>query len=117
MMEIPFIQMGDLHIATPFKNLPQTISQRRRQDIMEAFKAALDMAKARRIPLLFITGDMFENDYITRPVIAEISRLLGTLPRYAYFSSRLATMIMCITVHSILTGHGLPTYTYSLSQP
>lgn len=79
-MEIPFIQMGDLHIATPFKNLPQTISQRRREDIMEAFKAALDMAKARRIPLLFITGDMFENDYITRPVIAEISRLLGTLP-------------------------------------
>ncbi|MDK2902985.1 MAG: repair protein SbcD/Mre11 [Clostridiales bacterium] len=73
-MQIPFMQIGDLHIATPFKSLPSFIARQRRQDIIDTLKAVLKMAEDQHIPLLFITGDLFENEYITRPVIADISR-------------------------------------------
>lgn len=86
-MQIPFIQIGDLHIATPFKSLPSSIARQRRQDIIDTLKAVLKMAEDQHIPLLFITGDLFENEYITRPVIADISRSFAGVAETRIFIS------------------------------
>ncbi|MDK2991499.1 MAG: repair protein SbcD/Mre11 [Clostridiales bacterium] len=86
-MQIPFMQIGDLHIAAPFKGLPSFIARQRRQDIIDALKTVLKMAKDQHIPLLFITGDLFENEYITRPIIAYISRSFASATETRIFIS------------------------------
>lgn len=87
MLSIPFMQLGDLHISTPFKGISPSAGYMRRQELIGALKSAVEIIKSNNIPILFITGDLYENNYITQPTIVEISRLLASIPNTSVFIS------------------------------
>ena len=72
-----FVQVSDVHFDMPFT----TISQRtdmgieRRLDQRRAFKKVIEFVKNNNVDFLFITGDLYEQEYIKQSTIDYINNL------------------------------------------
>ena len=72
-----FVQVSDVHFDMPFT----TISQRadmgieRRLDQRRAFKKMIEFVKNNNVDFLFITGDLYEQEYIKQSTIDYINNL------------------------------------------
>ena len=72
-----FVQVSDVHFDMPFT----TISQRtdmgieRRLDQRRAFKKVIEFVKNNNVDFLFITGDLYEQEYIKQSTIDFINEL------------------------------------------
>ena len=70
---VKILHCGDLHLDSPFSRLPLEKSERRRTELRETFLQVMRMVREEKIPLVLISGDLFDNDYATGTT-AEILR-------------------------------------------
>ncbi|QUI20846.1 DNA repair exonuclease [Vallitalea pronyensis] len=70
-----FIHTGDVHIGMEFKqaSFGSTFAKKRRYEIKETFYRILHRAMETEVDFLFISGDLFEDDYVTMGDLKEIS--------------------------------------------
>lgn len=77
-----FIHIADMHFDTPFRLLSDrsNLGEIRRLDQRKAFKKMIEYIKQNEIPYLFITGDLYDNDYIRESTIQYINNLFKEIP-------------------------------------
>ena len=82
-----FIHMADMHLDSPFINLSQkdTLGDSRRLKQREALKKIIDYIKENNIEFLFISGDLYENQYIKKSTIEYINNLFKEIPETKIF--------------------------------
>ncbi|MTI49631.1 MAG: DNA repair exonuclease [Firmicutes bacterium] len=73
-MGISFIHTGDLHLGLQFENasFSSEFANIRRREIWETFERIINRANERKIDLLLISGDLFEEEYCS---IGDIKRI------------------------------------------
>jgi len=84
-----FVHIADIHFDSPFTFLKTNgqLNDYRKKDHREAFKRVIEYIQKNRIPLLFISGDLYENEYITKSTIEFINNLFKTIPETKIFIS------------------------------
>jgi len=63
--------MADMHFDMPFTSLEnyKNLGDQRRLEQREIFKKAIEIIKQNNIPYLFISGDLYENEYVKESTI------------------------------------------------
>ena len=84
-----FIHMADVHFDSPFTVLASrnNLANIRRLEQREAFKKTIEYIKVEKIPFLFISGDLYEQEYIRESTIEYINNLFKTIPETRIFIS------------------------------
>jgi len=84
-----FIHMADVHFDSPFTVLTdkRDFGTKRRLEQREAFKKAIEYISKKKIPYLFIAGDLYDQDYIRESTIEFINNLFKTIPDTKIFIS------------------------------
>jgi DNA repair exonuclease SbcCD nuclease subunit len=80
MKQVTFIHTSDIHLDMPFSSLGnEEIATQRRQELLDALFSILDVAKLQNVNLLFISGDLFEHDYVKKSTILSIKNKFSEL--------------------------------------
>ena len=84
-----FVHMADIHFDTPFRVLAskKDLADKRRLEQREAFTRAIEYVKENNIPFLFISGDLYEQEYIRESTIVFINNLFKEIPNTKIFIS------------------------------
>ena len=77
-----FIHMADMHFDVPFTGLSQkgNLGDMRRLEQRNVFNKAIEYIKQEKIPFLFISGDLYEHEYVRQSTIEFINSLFETIP-------------------------------------
>ena len=74
---------ADIHLDSPFSLVSPNEAERRRTELRAAFTSALMFARQQKTELFFISGDLFDCDYVTRDtkemLVSEFSKMPETL--------------------------------------
>ena len=84
-----FIHMADMHFDSPFVNLSQidTLGDLKRLEQRKAFKKIIEYIKENHIEYFFISGDLYENQYIKQSTIEYMNNLFKEIPNTKIFIS------------------------------
>ena len=84
-----FAHMADIHLDSPFRvlALKDDLADKRRLEQREAFRKGIEYVKKENIPFLFISGDLYEQEYIRESTIEFINNLFKTIPNTKIFIS------------------------------
>ena len=84
-----FVHIADMHFDMPFTllSLRAGMGEERRIDQRKVFKKMIDYVKENNIPFLFISGDLYEHEYIRESTIQYINNLFGEIPNTRIFIS------------------------------
>lgn len=71
-----FVHIADMHFDVPFTTLnKKELGNIRRLDQRKALKKVIDYIKQNNIPYLFISGDLYEHEYVKQSTIEYINNL------------------------------------------
>ncbi len=72
-----FVHIADIHFDAPFKTITDRaeLGQIRRIEQKEAFKNVIEFIKENNVDYLFISGDLYEQEYIKKSTIKYINEL------------------------------------------
>ena len=76
---IKILHSGDIHLDSPFSQLPPAKSEVRRNELRGTFTSLMTFARTENVDLMLIAGDMFDNDFVTRETLALIISEIGKL--------------------------------------
>lgn len=84
-----FIHMADMHFDVPFTvlNTRSNLGEKRRLEQREAFKKVIEYIKSNEIEYLFISGDLYEHQYIRETTIQYINSLFVEIPNTKIYIS------------------------------
>jgi DNA repair exonuclease SbcCD nuclease subunit len=79
---IKILHTGDLHLGMSFagSKLPAGVGRIRRQELWETFDRIIQTAKAEKVDILLIAGDLFEYNYCTAADILRINDRFAKIP-------------------------------------
>lgn len=77
-----FVHIGDVHFDVPFSTITERsdFGDERRLEQRKGFKQVIDFIKDKNVEYLFISGDLFENDYVRKSTIEYINNLFKMIP-------------------------------------
>lgn len=76
-----FVHIADIHFDMPFTVLNKNdLAENRRLDQRKVFKKVIDYIKENNIEMLFITGDLYENEYVRKSTIEYINDCFKQIP-------------------------------------
>ena len=76
-----FIHIADIHLDMPFTVLSKNgLSEQRRLEQRNAFNKMIKYIKDNNIENLFITGDLYENEYVRKSTIEYINNCFKQIP-------------------------------------
>ena len=84
-----FIHMADMHFDAPFSSLAEIkdLGNVRRLEQRSVFKKVINYIKENSIKYLFISGDLYENEYVKKSTIIYINDLFKEIPNTEIFIS------------------------------
>lgn len=84
-----FIHIADMHFDTPFTFLgeQENLGDVRRLEQRQVFQKMINYIKEKEIPYLFISGDLYEQNYVKKTTIEYINNLFKTIPNTKIFIS------------------------------
>jgi DNA repair exonuclease SbcCD nuclease subunit len=80
MGRITVLHTADLHLGTSFKGLPPKVGRQRRKDLMQTLTKITEMCRQHQVDLLLISGDLWEQDYVTRPLVDFVADQFRRIP-------------------------------------
>ena len=77
-----FVHIADMHFDSPFTNLSdkEGLGDKMRFEQRRAFKEVIEYIQKNEIPYLFISGDLYEHNYIRKSTIEYINNLFKEIP-------------------------------------
>ena len=77
-----FIHIADMHLDSPFANLSEKeqMGEKRRLEQRQVFKKIIDYIIEKEIDMLFIAGDLYEQNYIKKSTIEYINEQFKRIP-------------------------------------
>ena len=84
-----FIHIADMHFDAPFSSLAEikNLGNIRRLEQRNVFKKVINYIKENEIKYLFISGDLYENEYVKKSTIIYINDLFKEIPNTKIFIS------------------------------
>jgi len=84
-----FVHIADMHFDSPFINLSQRelFGDLRRLEQRKVFKKAIEYIKNNKVKYLFISGDLYETQYVKQSTIEFINNLFTEIPDTRIFIS------------------------------
>ena len=84
-----FIHIADMHFDAPFSSLAEikNLGNVRRLEQRNVFKKVINYIKENEIKYLFISGDLYENEYTKKSTIIYINDLFKEIPDTKIFIS------------------------------
>ena len=84
-----FIHIADMHFDRPFVNLSDKgiMGDMRRIEQRKVLKKVIEYIKENEIKYLFISGDLYENEYVKESTIEYINNLFKEIPETSIFIS------------------------------
>ena len=84
-----FIHIADMHFDSPFTILStrEELGDRRRLEQRQIFSKIIEYIKKEKIEYLFISGDLYEHQYIRKTTIEYINNLFKEIPETKIFIS------------------------------
>lgn len=84
-----FVHLADMHFDAPFTVLSQKagLGDLRRIEQRQVFKKIIDYIKQESIPYLFISGDLYEHQYVKQSTINYINECFKEIPETKVFIS------------------------------
>ena len=97
-MSIKVVHTADVHIGMRFENASFSgdFSKIRHDEIKETFYNIIKYTKETCADFLIVAGDLFENDYVKRSDLKELSRYCGGLQSAVKHYSRTKVVIASI---------------------
>ena len=86
-MSVRIFHCADLHLDSPFSLVSPSKAEQRRIELRSAFTSALMIAKQQQTQLFFMSGDLFDSEYVTRDTAELIISELGAFPSCRFFIS------------------------------
>ncbi|MTI94005.1 MAG: DNA repair exonuclease [Firmicutes bacterium] len=81
METLTFVHCADLHLGTAFKGIDPKIGRERRKELMLSLAAIVDICQRQQADVLFIAGDLWQQEYVTRPLVEFISDQFRRIPQ------------------------------------
>ena len=77
-----FVHLADMHFDIPFTSLSnrEDLGEKRRLEQRKIFKKAIDYIKENNIEYFFISGDLYEHEYVKKSTIEYIANLFRQIP-------------------------------------
>ncbi len=84
-----FAHIADMHFDAPFISLNsrENLGEKRRMEQRNSFRKMIEYIKENRIEYLFISGDLYEQEYVKRSTIDFISKCFDEIPDTKVFIS------------------------------
>ncbi len=84
-----FVHVADMHFDAPFISLNsrENLGEKRRMEQRNSFRKMIDYIKDNKIGYLFISGDLYEQEYVKRSTIEFISKCFDEIPNTKIFIS------------------------------
>ena len=85
--EVKFLQTGDIHLETSFKDMGFSLemARRRRNELKEVFSRIIKVAKEERVDIILITGDLFEHQSSTKSLMRFLQKKFCRIPQIKIF--------------------------------
>ena len=82
-----FVHIADMHFDSPFVNLSDKdiLGDLRRLEQRKIFKKVIDYIKEHKIEYFFISGDLYEQEYVKQSTIEYINNLFKEIPETKIF--------------------------------
>ncbi len=81
-----FVHIADVHFDRPFTVLEEKgFSEIRRLEQRNAFRKVIEYIKINNIPYLFISGDLYEIEYVKQSTIEYINKMFNEIPETKIF--------------------------------
>ena len=82
-----FVHIADMHFDSPFATLSDkgNLGEQRRIEQRKIFKKAIEYIKENKIEYLFISGDLYEHNYIRKSTIEYINNLFKEIENTKIF--------------------------------
>lgn len=74
------LHIADLHLDSPFVGLNPNDASKRRKELREVFKNALDYARNTDCALILISGDLFDGEYYTLDTLSYLRECFAQMP-------------------------------------
>ncbi|MBQ9298138.1 MAG: DNA repair exonuclease [Clostridia bacterium] len=84
-----FVHIADLHLDAPFTvlNANNRLGEKRREEQLKTFEKVIEYIKENKIEFLFISGDLYENEYVKESTIEKINNLFKQIEDTEIFIS------------------------------
>lgn len=84
-----FVHMADMHFDVPFTSLNarENLGEKRRLEQRSVFKKIIDYIKENKVEYFFISGDLYEHEYVKKSTIDYITSLFKEIPNTKIFIS------------------------------
>src|SRR3954468_18053229 len=76
---MPILHFADVHLDRPFVGLSGESARRRRRELFEAFRRCLALAVERKVDLVTIGGDLWEEEHVLADTRRSVAHELGRL--------------------------------------
>ncbi|MHB8074406.1 MAG: metallophosphoesterase family protein [Desulfosporosinus fructosivorans] len=76
---VRFLQCAGCRFDSPFWEGPEGWAAQRNQDLWQTFEAVLSLCRSEKVEILFLTGDIFEQEYVHKATVERVARSLATL--------------------------------------
>ncbi|MCB8814367.1 metallophosphoesterase family protein [Desulfosporosinus shakirovi] len=74
-----FIQCAGFRFDSPFWDGPESWTTFRNLDLWQSFQAVLALCQSEKIEFLFLTGDLFEQEYVRKETVERVAKSLAKL--------------------------------------
>ncbi|HHX69885.1 MAG: exonuclease SbcCD subunit D [Miniphocaeibacter sp.] len=77
-----FLHSGDFHIASSFEHssFPKELAIERRNDIWRSIDSLIDIVKKKEVDILLLSGDLYNEEYVTLSDLKRLSDLFRKIP-------------------------------------
>jgi len=76
---VRFLQCAGFRFDSPSWDGPEKWTALRNQDLWQTFEAVLSLCQLENIEFLFITGDLFEQEYVRKETVERVAKSLANL--------------------------------------
>lgn len=76
---VRFLQCAGCRFDSPFWEGPKGWAAQRNKDLWQTFEAVISLCVLEKIDLLFLTGNLFEQEYAHKETVERVARLLAKL--------------------------------------
>ena len=76
---VRFLQCAGCRFDSPSWEGPEGWAAQRNRDLWQTFEAVISLCRAEKVELLFLTGDLFEQEYVHKETVERVAKLLTKL--------------------------------------
>ena len=76
---VRFLQCAGCRFDSPSWEGPEGWTAQRNQDLWQTFEAVLSLCRSEKVEFLFLTGDLFEQEYVHKETVERVARSLAKL--------------------------------------